>query len=274
MASIEIAPFKKSFLGQAVTLSAAESWPHAYSDWEMLADLSISNAAVRESRVVGTAFCTPFGTDVAMLNMIIVASSARGRGLGTRLMQTVLDQAGARETRLVATEIGLPLYRRFGFQNLGAIHQHQGVATPDCSISLICARKAVEADRDAISSIDEEHTHADRKTLIDFLMRHGEVRVLEKAAKVTAYGVCRKFGRGRVVGPVIAASSTQAKELINGFIAAYPEEFLRVDTPQASNLSPWLISVGLNVAGKGWSMRRSPRTPVPNTHALASQALG
>ena len=103
---------------------------------------------------------------------------------------------------------------------------------------------------------------------------HGEVRVLEKAAKVTAYGVCRKFGRGRVVGPVIAASSTQAKELINGFIAAYPEEFLRVDTPQASNLSPWLISVGLNVAGKGWSMRRSPRTPVPNTHALASQALG
>lgn len=72
----------------------------------------------------------------------------------------------------------------------------------------------------------------------------------------------------------LSAAEAWPKERINGFIAAYPKEFLRVDTPQVSSLRPWLTSVGLNLAGKGWSMRRSPRTSVPNTHALASQALG
>ena len=85
-------------------------------------------AAVSAGRVVGTAFCTPFGTDLAAVNMIIVEAGMRGSGLGRRLMNEVMAFAGERTLRLVATEAGRPLYEKLGFVAAGEIVQHQGIA--------------------------------------------------------------------------------------------------------------------------------------------------
>ena len=60
--------------------------------------------------------------------MIIVDAALRGRGLGRAVMEQIIDLAGPREMRLVATTDGLPLYEKLGFKADGRISQHQGQA--------------------------------------------------------------------------------------------------------------------------------------------------
>jgi len=88
--------------------------------------LSVSEGVVAlcDGQVIGTALTTLYGKDHAASNMIIVDDVYRGRGLGHRLMNEVLTIAAGRENRLTATEVGLPLYSKLGFQITGRISQH------------------------------------------------------------------------------------------------------------------------------------------------------
>ncbi len=46
----------------------------------------------------------------------------------------------------------------------------------------------------------------------------------------TGFALCRRFGRGHVLGPVVASSEFEAIALIAPIVAQHREQFLRMDT--------------------------------------------
>lgn len=279
-AVIDLQAMEPQHLEGALMLSRQAKWPHRLEDWRMLLTLSRGLVLVDVGRVMATIFLTPFGEDVATINMVIVDESLRGRGIGKTLMQQALALAGDRECRLVATTDGLPLYRKLGFVETGEILQLQGplstvpLAPPDVTW-------AQDADRAEILALDRQALGADRRILIDYLATHGRIAVLRRRGELVGYGVIRDFGRGEVVGPVIAGQDEDARSLISFlFSTRQAGSFLRVDTTSGAGLADWLSDHWLVNAGGGIAMIRAgkrsalPSDPTIHRFALASQALG
>lgn len=279
--AIDLVAFGEHHLDGAVLLSQEAGWPHRREDWALVLALSRGFVALRGDAVVGTAMLTPFGTDCASINMVIVAASMRGRGLGRKLMDAALQACGTRECRLTATADGLPLYEKLGFRATHEVRQHQGVATllpEDEANHAIALDWAGAENLPAVAALDLQAHGVDRRPLLRLLAEAGRMVILREAGEIVGYGALRPFGRGVVVGPVVANTLEQAQDLLKLLIASRPGAFLRVDTAEWQRLSPWLSARGLQGVGGGIAMCRNPgdrRPPGPaKPFALASQALG
>ncbi len=273
---IEIVPFGPDHLEAAVALSRQTGWPHRTEDWQLALALSDGMVAVEDGRVVGTVLVTPYKRDCATINMVIVDETMRGRGLGRKLMDAALLAAGDRPLRLVATTAGLPLYQKLGFHETGTVLQHQGLAGEIAEPAETEA--ATDADLPDIAALDRRAFGADREGLLSYFAGIGAFAVIRRDGHVSGFACLRPFGRGEVIGPVVAADLGQARKLIEHFIARRPGRFLRVDTTDETGLSPWLAEQGLAHVGGGITMKkplvRDTADPTATTFALASQALG
>ncbi|MGX5801168.1 GNAT family N-acetyltransferase [Bradyrhizobium sp. Arg314] len=274
---IELRDFGPDHIEGAVALSRQENWPHRPQDWQMALQLSSGAVALDgQGRVTGTILVTPYGADCAMINMVIVDRNMRGLGLGRRLMEQAFALAEKRPLRLVATADGMPLYQKLGFVPSGTILQHQG------SVAALGAPDGVEAtsadDLLEIKALDRDAYGADREALIDALAERGQFAVIRRDGAIEAYAAIRPFGRGEVIGPVIAGSVEDARALIGFFAASRAGAFLRVDTDSRTGIAGWLTEIGLAHVGGGVAMDRPSNKDAaqarPKVYALANQALG
>lgn len=276
-----IQPMESRHLAGALRLSQAEKWPHRAEDWHLFLSLSKGVVAIENGEVVATALATPFG-DTATINMIIVDERMRGRGLGRKMMTSVMSLLKPSEWRLVATREGLPLYEKLGFKAVGEILQLQGIAVATSEIPALASVDGLgiagKDDVTALAKLDKAATGMDRTTLIGKLVQLGRIFVIRENAAITAYATLRAFGRGEVAGPVIAEDADQARLLLSHILAECAGRFLRVDTGAATGLAPWLAQQGLAHVGGGVAMRLGTETDYPagrhHTFALAAQALG
>ncbi|MET4103798.1 putative N-acetyltransferase YhbS [Roseovarius sp. MBR-78] len=266
---LEIRPFAPDDVAEALRLSQQVGWPHRSEDWALALAVSEGVVAFDGTRIVGTACCSRFGT-VALINMIIVDEAMRGRGLGRRLMAAVMDFARGSEMRLVATLEGLPLYEKLGFRATHRIFQHQGIAqtaTPELPVRVGSVPDVVR-----LAEMDHAASGLDRRALLQRIAAQGEVLLAERG-----FALLRDFGRGRVIGPVVARDAAAARSLIAEGMLRNAGTFLRIDLPEAAGLSDFVTTLGLAHVGDGTAMVRDPG-PRPagdiTTYALASQALG
>jgi hypothetical protein len=202
--------------------------------------------------------------------MIIVDARMRGRGLGRELMTAVMTLAGEREQRLVATAQGIPLYEKLGFVATGRILQHQGTAvagTPELPVRLDGV-----ADVDRLADMDRAASGLERAPLLRRIAERGGVLLAENG-----FALMRDFGRGRVVGPVVARDDATARALIAEGARCAAGTFLRIDLPESRGLADFVAALGLAHAGGGTTMSLRSSAGAPGrftTYALASQALG
>lgn len=266
---LRIATFEPEHLPGALRLSQELNWPHRTEDWALTLSVSQGVVALNGEVVVGTALCSTFGA-VALLNMIIVDARMRGLGLGRTLMTKAMALADERELRLVATAEGIPLYEKLGFVANGRIRQHQGVAgagTPERPVRL-----GSVADVDRLAAMDYAASGLRRAALLRRIAECGEVLLAEDG-----FALLRAFGRGRVVGPVVAKDDATARALIAESARRTVGTFLRIDLPESRGLGDFVTALNLTHAGGGTVMTLRPGTAAPggfSTYALASQALG
>jgi GNAT superfamily N-acetyltransferase len=270
--------FEDRHLTAAVELSAALEWPYRTEDWQFA--FSLGKGAVIEDtgRLVATAMWWPLGDIHATFGMIIVSPALQGRGFGQQLVLELLRQANGRTVFLNSTREGYRLYDRLGFVPSGRIHQHQGVLNgvippaPEVKIDV-----AQQDDFEAIASLDECAMGFSRRELLAALSSVGRFTVVNRSGVVRGYACSRRFGRGYVIGPVVADGAADAKALIRDAASRLTGEFARVDVPEHSKLSPWLEMAGLMKVDQVVSMSRGQR---PMDHcgervfALANQSLG
>lgn len=266
---IVFAAFAPEHIPGALRLSQAVDWPHRAEDWELSLSVSQGVVALADGQVVASALCTVFGP-VAMLNMIIVDGALRGRGLGRAVMERIIDLAGPREMRLVATTDGLPLYEKLGFKAESRISQHQGQARAIGGDSPVTTGAAQDIAR--LARMDEAASGLSREGLLKKITEHGEVLLVDQG-----FALLRDFGRGKVLGPVVAQDPALARALLSEAARRCEGQFLRIDLPEDSGLSDHAEALGLAPVGGGIAMRRDPR-PASDTEfktfALVSQALG
>ncbi|WP_343614989.1 GNAT family N-acetyltransferase [Novosphingobium sp.] len=276
--AIRLVPMCEQHLDQAHDLSRALNWPYRREDWVFALDLGHGLVAEHKGQVLGTALWWLYGDDVASVGMVIVSPQARRQGIGARLMDALLARLEGRRIVLNATPDGLPLYERLGFLPCGAVHQHQAVLTAAPRIdSDATIRPLGPDDLAALRALDRAGSGMDRDGLIAALRAIGQIKVLERDGVVQAYGCARVWGRGVVIGPVVAETREDAQSIIAALTADHEGGFLRIDVTRRSDLSPWLEAIGLPQVDAVVAMAKGPPTDPSGrlaVFALANQSLG
>lgn len=270
VAELPLVPFAPSHLEGALRLSQEAGWPHRLDDWALAAAVSQGVAVLDGDQVAATGLCTLYG-EHARFSMVLVGKSLRGRGIGRQVMTALAGLAGDRSVSLVATGDGKPLYERLGFRPVGAIVQYQG-RVRSLTGHAGGIRVAGPGEADAIAAIDRSATGMDRSALMRCLAERGTVLLAEGG-----FAVLRDFGRGRVLGPVVARDESTARALIAAAVRQSGGQFLRIDAPCSTLLGTRLETLGLSPAGSGTAMRKGTLPAAPDgfgVYALASQALG
>ena len=235
----------------AHALSMALSWPFRAEDWQFSADTSTAFAVEENGVVIGTAMCWKYGADRAAIGHVIVSSEHQGRGIGRALMEMLIGELGPRITFLHATPAGRPLYEKLGFAVCGALDQFQGIVSRPVAIELPDGerlRAGTRADLARLVELDARASGLERDALLSALLERGESIVLERGGQAIGFAVLRRFGRGWVIGPVVAPRAhgdLHAKALIAQWLSGRENEFVRIDVPSGTNLPDWLDAQGL-----------------------------
>jgi GNAT superfamily N-acetyltransferase len=275
---VVLLPFAKEHLEGALRLSQEMSWPYRLEDWAIALELG-HGFVLRDSAgtVIATAAWWDYGEDHASAGMIIVAKVAQGRGHGARLMDALLAAAHPRTLTLNSTAEGLALYARRGFVRIGVIQQHQGVPeehhhAPAASL----VRAMAASDAETVARLDRQATGWARRRMLDRLIQAGDGHVLVRDGEPRGYAISRPFGRGHVIGPVVAESAADARALVEAALARLGRVFVRVDTAATSQLGDWLERIGLRQVGDATTMVKGPRIPPAGParmFALANQSF-
>lgn len=273
-ASVTIDAFQVEDLDAAHRFTEALRWPHRRVDWQNMFELG-SGVAVRDADgiLIGTGFLWPWGDACATAGLILVREDRQGEGLGGRIVNALLTAAGSRAVRLHATEAGLKLYEKAGFKPIGIVEQVQGISVRGVADERFVAVQP--GDRERLIAIDDAYFGAARPNLIDALMATGEGVVLDEGGELTGFGFRRPFGRGNLIGPVVARNIDDARALITALTL---DGFNRIDVTDAARpLLTDLNAAGLTPVAPVVVMTRGVwRQPDANStcYALASQAFG
>ncbi|MFY8196491.1 MAG: GNAT family N-acetyltransferase, partial [Novosphingobium sp.] len=244
--------------------------------------LAIGGGLVAEAdgKTCGTIMFWRFGQSFAMFGVIIVAVAQQGKGLGRQMAEAMLARFEGVTVLVNATDKGMPLYSKLGFVPLGKVLQHQGTAPVQPLVELRSGERVRPmgvADAGALEALYSSATGMDRKALLDALLADGSAVVLCREHVQMGFAVIRRFGRGWLIGPVIAPDAMGAKALIAHWLGTQTGSFCRVDVPEATGLGPWLEEVGLPEVGRVTRMVYGP-APIPGEdvaiYGLAAQALG
>lgn len=277
-ASLRVTPLTATHLPQALTLSQALNWPYREEDWRFALELGHGIAVETDARLCATALWWPYEDAFASFGMIIVSRALQHQGIGSLLMDELLRQAQGRTIILCSTREGCRLYERLGFLPYGRVNQHQAIlATPPANPSVDDIRPFRPADLPSVCQLDRHACGMGRARLLEALAALGSIAVMERSGSISGYACIRRWGRGLVIGPVVAASTADAKALIAAHLASRVGSFVRIDVTEISGISPWLDELGLSRVNQVTSMARGNPPPVAadaTLFALSSQSLG
>ncbi len=285
---VALVPFTAAHLPGALALSQEMAWPYRLEDWDFALQVGRGFALERDGAVIGTAALFPDDAAFATVGMIIVSGAAQGRGYGKLLLEALLAAAGPRGILLNSTVAGRGLYERYGFTPVGTIRQHQGPyrrrhkALPEADIPADASipadagiRMMGPADLAAVARLDRQATGFARRPMLERLAAAGTGHILLRDGAPAGYAIARPFGRGHVIGPVVAGSPDEARRLIEAALAPLDGRFVRIDAPDTAQLSPWLAGIGLPEVGDALTMVRGALTPTgpARLFALANQSF-
>jgi GNAT superfamily N-acetyltransferase len=266
-------------LAAAASLSRDVGWPHRLEDWQFGLSLGEGVAGYVDQSLVATAMWWRYERRITRIGMVIVDPKMQRLGVGRSLMHAVLDRI---DTPMVlnATETGELLYRRLGFEECGAIRQHQGTA-PSVPLAILRPgeriRPSGRRDMQTLINLDAAACGVRREKIIAALLGYTESVALDADGRTVGFALFRRFGHGYVIGPVVAQDELAARALIAHWVGSKAGKFMRIDVPDNGPLSDWLGALGLVQTSVVKTLRRGPLpTPEGQAHlfALVNQALG
>jgi predicted N-acetyltransferase YhbS len=277
--SLTLRPMTGPDIATATVLSREQAWPHREEDWALFLEAGEGIVAERVGRVLGTVMAWRYGEDFAAVGMVIVASDVQGQGVGRKLMEAMLHRLAGRTVVLNATAAGLPLYEKLGFVEAGVIHQHQALGPGVAVAEGIPGGRVRTMGRldNGLGDLYSRASGMERTALFERLAANAHTVVLTRDHQTVGFAQVRRFGRGWLVGPVVAPDPGGAKALIVHGLRTHAGSFCRLDVTGDSGLSEWLEEIGLPRVDSVRTMvhGRSPEPdPGISVHAIAAQALG
>lgn len=273
-------PVTAADMPAAHALSVHLKWPHREEDWAMVQRTSEGFVAEFDGQLVGVAFTCHQG-DWSSIGLVIVSDEHQGKGIGRRLMNSCLQATAPRTPILNATELGAPLYRSLGFVDFARIQQHQGIPRLPETETLsdgLQLRTLGPDDHPQLIRLANAGSGLDRTVVLTDLLRDAEQAVgIEHDGQLQGIALLRRFGRGHIIGPVVARDVGQARQLISHLLRLIPEQFVRFDILADCGLASWLESLGLPCVDRAPRMvlgTPPPASPDVQQFALVTQAIG
>lgn len=241
-------------------LTVSVFWPHRDHDLDLLIALGEGYLAIDEiGRPMGSAMYFPAGDDFSMFGMMVTAPRLQTQGAGRWLLNQIMTDCAGRDLRLSATRAGYSLYESVGFVPVNRIWQHQGIARdihPPEPVASVETRALREADIPAVLALDGPAFGADRSEILNVLLGLSEGRVAVRGSQIVGFALMRQFGRGKVIGPVVAEEDRIAMQLIAPFIQANTGTFLRLDVPlRSAQFAGFLSASGMGIYDTVTEMR-------------------
>jgi GNAT superfamily N-acetyltransferase len=197
-------------------LSRASGWNQRAGDWELLLGRNPGRfvaALSPDGRVVGTAGASCYGSDLAWVCMVLVEAAARGRGVGTRLMQAVLERlADVALVGLDATPQGRPVYARLGFSEDRTFLRMGAERAPAAAAAAV--RRLEPQDLDEVLALDRDVFGADRAAVLRWALAQAPGWRVDDERGLAGYCFGREGEHSRHVGPVVARSADAARGLL------------------------------------------------------------
>ncbi|TKD47047.1 MAG: GNAT family N-acetyltransferase [Mesorhizobium sp.] len=264
-------------------LSISVRWPHRPKDWDLLRRAGHGIVAVDGiGRVFGSAMWFPHGDNFATIGLVITMPRAQAQGGGRWLMEQVLEQCGDRNLALNATHPAYPLYISLGFTSEAIDYMRQGQVpqTLPPMPALDGELNDLPSDRlGDITALDARAFGTNRARLLALLSDDASIATLSRGGEVVGYSMCREFGRGHVIGPIVARSDQDAVHLTAVHLKKLAGRFARVDTRERDGVfAEFLQQSSLGVAETVTTMSKGRRflnreSNGPWVYGLASHAL-
>jgi len=253
-------------------LSAAAGWNQTGEDWRFLLEGNPGRfvAAVRDGRVIGSGGAVCYGSALAWVCMILVDPEARGHGIGTQIVQGVLDRlTDLSAVGLDATALGQGVYARLGFVETSRLLRVEAAgpvangrpAPPRTDVASIRAIDARDLDR--ILEVDRQVFGADRADLLRWAARQAPALCrVDDAGAIVGYCFGRRGSRSRQIGPLTARDAATARALVSAAMHAEPGGRVVLDVPaERADWRAMLEEMGFAVQRPLIRMFRASRPP-------------
>ena len=264
-------------------LSVSVKWPHRPADWDVLRRLGRGLVALDEiGRVFSSGMWFPHGEDCATIGMVITSPRLQAHGGGRWIMERILAECSQRRLLLNSTRAAFPLYVSLGFEQQGIVNQCQGFVPegfePDAGLTRDVEPLAL-GDLTEIAALDAVAFGAPRPRLLSIFAETAEGCALRQGGQLVGFGLRRPFGRGLVIGPVVAPSEEAALAIVAGLVKGMGGSFMRIDTRQPPGpLRDFLTKAGVVQFDTVRTLTRGGALPPvqpgePGIYALAGHAL-
>ncbi|WP_040678291.1 GNAT family N-acetyltransferase [Rhizobium mesoamericanum] len=274
-------------LSQLQALSMSVGWPHRSQDWQHLLDVGHGFVAVDEiGRVSGSTMWFPHGENFATFGMLITAPRLQTNGTAEWLVKRMLEECHQERLRLNATRAARRMCATLGFLPQQTVFQCQGeiLCVPQAGDirSGLELRRLERSDLDVVVALDEPAFGTLRYQHLVRLFESSICYGLYDGSNLMAYSMRRRFGRGHVVGPVVAYCEEDAVSVVHPHVVAHVGSFLRLDTHfDAGRFASFIQQSGMSVFDTVTTMVSSKTASYgglnagsPIVFALASQSFG
>ncbi len=114
-----------------MTLSTAVGWNQLEEDWLRILDLEPAGCygVEEDGRIVASATAFTYGRELAWIGMVLTLPEYRGRGFARQMMESTIaycDARGVATIKLDATDLGRPVYEKFGFVEEYVVERWKG----------------------------------------------------------------------------------------------------------------------------------------------------
>lgn len=197
----------------AAALSDDAGWGMRAADWERL--VSLPQVETIGGWIAGslaaTASVVRYGGDVAWIGSVIVASTHRRQGLGTRVFDRALDAAtdlGVETVGLDANDTAKPIYARVGFEDVVTATVFSGVPRTDVDTEDVVDL----SDVDQVAAYDTRAVGVDRSFLLASLLDAPRTRGF--IVPDAGFALRSRTRSGWAVGPLVADDDATARALL------------------------------------------------------------
>jgi GNAT superfamily N-acetyltransferase len=221
-------------------LSIGVGWPHRPKDWDFLRRAGHGIVAVDGiDRVFGSAMWFPYNQEIATIGLVITSPRTQAQGTGRWLMEQVFERCGDRNLTLNSTQAAYHLYLSLGFTKEATVYQWQGevVSSPPPMPALDGELSSLStANIGEIAALDERAFGTNRQKLLALLSEGASISVLRHRGEAVGYSMKREFGRGHVIGPIVAGNDCDAIHLTAVHLKDLAGQFVRIDTREQTGL--------------------------------------
>ncbi|MBL0385863.1 GNAT family N-acetyltransferase [Tumebacillus sp. ITR2] len=255
---LQLVRLDEGHIEDLVALSTKLGWDYAPPELRLLLTVGIAYGHVNEEgRVVSSAAVFPY-EGLASIGGVMVDPSQRRQGLGTKVMERVLEEVPDIPTMLCATAQGKFLYEAMGFHTVGTLHKYlaeryvpvkETLETAEGpKLELFRAGNAHElealrfddgfdlapirsADFERILELDALSIGARRRKFLQMrIAQASDGMVLRKAGEIVGFALAVQGPIYRVIGPVVAPDAQLALMLVE-HLARRHDGALRIDIP-------------------------------------------